>query len=139
VNCNSLRIKLHKHCTQLLLLHENDRRNERADSEDRAPCTMDEMVHSMDRAMAAFTWPRLGAPVLRAGVAMALLHAPWLAAIAVEQANFGSGNQLAAKEEQEKWKIECEKEVEMAMKSVRVIKIAAGMGMEYRHDGLYCN
>ena len=43
------------------------------------------MEDNTDRAMAAFTWPRLGTPVLRAGAAMALLQAPWLAAIASEK------------------------------------------------------
>ncbi|KAG0608376.1 hypothetical protein M758_8G101200 [Ceratodon purpureus] len=45
------------------------------------------MEHSTDRAMAAFTWPRLGTPVLRVGAAMALLQAPWLPAIASEKVN----------------------------------------------------
>ncbi|KAG0608374.1 hypothetical protein M758_8G100900 [Ceratodon purpureus] len=48
---------------------------------------MDVMEHNTDRAMAAFTWPRLGTPVLRAGAAMALLQAPWLAAIGSEKLN----------------------------------------------------
>ncbi|KAG0608375.1 hypothetical protein M758_8G101100 [Ceratodon purpureus] len=45
------------------------------------------MDDNTDRAMAALTWPRLGTPVLRAGAAMALLQAPWLAAIASEKVN----------------------------------------------------
>jgi len=60
--------------TQLLLLHENERRSDRLDTAERAPCTTELSECSKLRAMAAFTWPRLGA-ALR-GLAMALLHTP---------------------------------------------------------------
>ena len=80
---DKLQLVGHSHtnrCTQLLL-HENVRRNDCRDSEERALCTMDVMELTMERAMAAFTSPRRGAPLFCTGLTAALLNAPYLAAI----------------------------------------------------------